>query len=59
MSEQRQIKKGDIVMVKSGGPHMTVTNVGDHWGTPTAWCTWFEKAKKHDDTFDVEALMIV
>ena len=35
-------KPGDTVMLKSGGPHMTVTKVdGDR-----VWCEWFDEKKK-------------
>ena len=54
-----QIKAGAVVMLISGGPRMTVTHVEDRYGTMTAWCTWFEKAKKFEDTFPVESLKIV
>ena len=36
---------GDIVQLKSGGPLMTVEEVGKDSLTEedTVWCTWFEK----------------
>lgn len=54
-----EIKVGDIVMVPSGGPRMTVSHIGDRYGTLTAWCTWFDKAKKFEDTFPVASLKVV
>jgi uncharacterized protein YodC (DUF2158 family) len=39
-------KVGDVVRLKSGGPSMTVTGVGDSMGTPTVWCRWFDEKKK-------------
>ena len=36
---------GDTVQLKSGGPIMTVEQVGEYWsieGT-AVWCVWFEK----------------
>ncbi|MGA9727532.1 MAG: DUF2158 domain-containing protein [Methylocella sp.] len=33
------LKAGDVVQLKSGGPIMTITSVGDQYGTLTAWCT--------------------
>jgi uncharacterized protein YodC (DUF2158 family) len=48
-------KPGDLVKLKSGGPVMTVEAVGDHYGTPTVWCVWFEKVgpkqTKQTETF--------
>ena len=35
---ENQIKPGDIVQLKSGGPHMTVTDTDD----TTAWVTYFD-----------------
>ncbi|HEY0313831.1 MAG TPA: DUF2158 domain-containing protein [Allosphingosinicella sp.] len=39
-------EKGDLVRLKSGGPVMTVENVGElHLsGEESVWCVWFEKA---------------
>lgn len=47
-------KKGDVVQLKSGGPHMTVMGEAsaDH-----LWCTWFAGAKNERKTFPVETLM--
>lgn len=57
-----EIKVGDIVMLKSGGPKMTVGNV-DQYGyeeTLSANCDWFvmEKApwKKENGTFPLTSL---
>jgi uncharacterized protein YodC (DUF2158 family) len=42
-----EIKPGDIVQLKSGGPNMTVDEVGHSSMTETgplrAWCSWFDK----------------
>jgi uncharacterized protein YodC (DUF2158 family) len=56
MSEE--IKEGDVVVLKSGGPKMTVTSVGDHYGTPTGWCAWFDGKKQCNGTFNLMALQI-
>jgi uncharacterized protein YodC (DUF2158 family) len=35
-------KVGDVVILKSGGPKMTIHAVGtDVHGKPMVWCTWF------------------
>jgi uncharacterized protein YodC (DUF2158 family) len=48
--------KGDTVKLKSGSPAMTVTTVGDSYGTPTVWTVWFDGTKKCDGDFPPEAL---
>ena len=50
------IKAGDTVRLKSGGPVMTVNQVGDHYGTLTAWCAWFDGTKAINGTFPVTSL---
>jgi uncharacterized protein YodC (DUF2158 family) len=37
-----QIKPGDVVQIKSGGPRMTVASVSDLDGLPTVVCEWFD-----------------
>lgn len=52
-------KPGQVVVVISGGPVMTVSECAeDQFGTMTAWCTWFEKNKKMSDTFPVTVLKL-
>lgn len=50
------IVAGITVMLKSGGPVMTVNSVGDNYGVHTAWCTWFDKTKQCNGTFPVTSL---
>jgi uncharacterized protein YodC (DUF2158 family) len=58
MSEQ-QLKVGDTVRLKSGGPLMTVTGVGhDRNHKPMVWCSWFTDNKEDRGTFPVEAVEI-
>jgi uncharacterized protein YodC (DUF2158 family) len=55
-------QKGNVVKLKSGGPKMTVMNVGD-W-SPTGpvdgvLCTWFDEKNKHSEhVFDAATLDI-
>ena len=35
-------KPGDIVMLKSGGPHMTVSWCQEEFGSVRAFCEWFD-----------------
>lgn len=51
-----ELKAGDVVQLKSGGPKMTVTGVGDRYGTLTASCTWFVDTKLEHGNFPVNSL---
>lgn len=54
------IKKGDVVKLKSGGPDMTVTDAqfdGDYGGV-RIMCIWFDKADVKYGTFVPETLEI-
>lgn len=51
-------KIGDTVQLKSGGPVMTVSNIGKDMGdTPTVWVDWFEKSEPKRATFHPEQLI--
>jgi uncharacterized protein YodC (DUF2158 family) len=56
-----EFKPGDVVQLKSGGPKMTVTQVGnDGFGHPAVWVVWFgEKNKQEKSTFAPDTLEIV
>ena len=51
-----EIKEGDIVRFKSGGPKMTVTSIGQRLGVMTAWCTWSDGGKNQREAFPLESL---
>jgi uncharacterized protein YodC (DUF2158 family) len=52
-----QFKPGDVVVLKSGGPKMTVDKVGlNMHKTPRVWCEWFEGSAKHTGNFTPESL---
>jgi uncharacterized protein YodC (DUF2158 family) len=52
-----QLKVGNIVRLRSGGPLMTVTLIDTLDGALSAWCSWFdEKNKAEKDTFPVASL---
>ena len=42
-----EINPGDIVLLRSGGPHMVVEKLVDDDGTPSAECTWFQVSIAH------------
>lgn len=50
---------GDVVILKSGGPPMTVHNIGDYspmGPNPGLLCIWFDNAKKLEDVFNPKAV---
>ena len=51
-------KIGDVVQLKSGGPHMTVTEIsgGLTGNTPSVYCVWQVNNVTHRDSFPPEAL---
>ena len=52
-----RFQKGDIVRLKSGGPPMTVKEIGEYVGSPEgASCVWFDGRKQHAAVFDVATL---
>ena len=56
-----QFQKGDVVRLKSGGPFMKITALGDYSGwtmspSDTASCIWFEGDKKQETVFDIAIL---
>lgn len=53
-----EIKKGDVVVLKSGGPLMSVEEVGSYSGIENgANCVWFSKdGQPHEKIFDVATL---
>lgn len=56
-----QFKAGDVVQLKSGGPKMTVKQVGNSGmtGRLTVWCNWFEGTKLMSGDFAPETLKLV
>lgn len=47
---------GDVVCLKSGGPAMTVTKVGQSEGETFIWVKWFNGTKMQSDTFPANAV---
>ena len=56
MEQEPELTVGDIVLLKSGGPHMTVTCVYKSDGT--AKCEWFNEDDSHvrNHLFYIETL---
>lgn len=55
-----EFTKGDVVQLKSGGPLMTVADLGDYSFSAGPQngvkCVWFEKTKNFEDVFDAAVL---
>lgn len=60
MSQENLILQvGDVVVLKSGGPPMTIQNIGDYGPTGPALgalCVWFNNGKKEEDVFVIPGL---
>lgn len=55
---ENDFKVGDVVILKSGGPRMTIEGI-DKYGLSTvkkALCTWFDGNKKVSEIFTMEAI---
>ena len=46
-----EFKSGDVVRLKSGGPNMTVTEIGEKNGEARAFCEWFDGEERHQEAF--------
>jgi uncharacterized protein YodC (DUF2158 family) len=53
-----EIKPGDVVQLKSGGPKMTVGRIESINGVASAVCGWFNGNKKEVGTFPVHSLKL-
>lgn len=55
-----EIKIGDVIRLKSGGPRMTVSEVDeDSGGTMSVWCEWFdEKNVAQRGTFSLTSVAL-
>jgi uncharacterized protein YodC (DUF2158 family) len=54
-----QVKPGDVVRLKSGGPAMTVTGLGGPSGSHLLLCKWFDEKEGRflQDEFTPASLM--
>lgn len=59
---QQNFNIGDVVVLKSGSPAMTVEsyhiNPMDGEQTTTVWCSWFDDSKRNKEMFEQDALML-
>ncbi|WP_311267466.1 DUF2158 domain-containing protein [Sphingobium sp. WCS2017Hpa-17] len=57
---ENTFKAGDVVRLKSGGPTMTVTRVGEGAWVGTVWVSWFDSSNKpQSGEYPQEALELV
>ncbi|ATG94628.1 DUF2158 domain-containing protein [Paracidovorax citrulli] len=52
-------KKGDVVILKSGGPDMTIVDIGDYspqYSESAAKCQWFDGKTPREEIFDLVVL---
>jgi uncharacterized protein YodC (DUF2158 family) len=60
MSNEANIKIGDTVRRKAGGPDMTVVDVeDDDAGQLTIHCVWFEKNNEKTGQYPARTLVLV
>ena len=54
---EHDLKAGEVVRLKSGGPKMTIQDVGNYSTMGlAAKCVWFEASKRHEDVFALAML---
>jgi uncharacterized protein YodC (DUF2158 family) len=54
-----EIAAGKRVRLKSGGPPMTVEQLGDRYGEPVANCAWFDGKALKRESFPLPALEVL
>lgn len=54
-----EIKTGNVVQLKSGGPNMTVDSVENDSGTTVAACSWFLNNQRESGRFPTATLKLV
>ena len=55
-AEQQDVKEGDVVTLKSGGPEMTVDKLEQSRGEFRYFCIWFVNGERMSGTFNPAAL---
>jgi uncharacterized protein YodC (DUF2158 family) len=54
-----ELRVGDIVRLKSGGPEMTIEYIGKFVVKDGAKCVWFDGKKRYEDIFPLPTLSLV
>jgi uncharacterized protein YodC (DUF2158 family) len=59
VTKMNEIKPGNVVQLKSGGPKMTVSAVYRNAdGVPSAYCAWFDGEKAQQQSFPITSLKL-
>ena len=57
-----EFKKGDVVQLKSGGPKMTIDDIGEYGSGNSshirASCLWFDGGERKEGEFSLDTLAI-
>jgi uncharacterized protein YodC (DUF2158 family) len=60
MVQMPELKTGDVVRLKSGGPKMTIDSIDDYGSGNSsnirAMCIWFDGGERKEGNFPPEAL---
>jgi uncharacterized protein YodC (DUF2158 family) len=56
MATENEFNVGDLVMLKTGGPHMTVEGIGSALDEKAVNCVWFDASKRIRESFDAAVL---
>lgn len=54
----QDLKIGDVVTLKSGGPKMTIEDLNEYSTGYKASCSWFNGSKRENELFAPEALKL-
>jgi uncharacterized protein YodC (DUF2158 family) len=56
MATENEFNVGDVVMLKTGGPHMTVEGIGSALDEKAVNCVWCDASKRIRKSFDAAVL---
>ena len=56
MATENEFNVGDVVMLKTGGPRMTVEGIGSALDEKAVNCVWFDRSKRVRESFDAAVL---
>ena len=58
MDNEQNLAPGDVVMLKSGGPPMTIEDIDkfQYSEHDKALCSWFEGKQRKSDVFELSSL---
>jgi len=56
-----ELKPGQVVRIKSGGPKMTIQEIDEYmgWSGLAAKCQWFDGAELKSSIFELHSLELV